>query len=273
MRIKKIISGGQTGADRAALDFAIKSGIPYGGWVPKGRIAEDGIIPETYELHEAPTQTYERRTELNVVNSDGTLIISRGELSGGSAMTKKLAEVHHKPCLHINLTAVPDFRAAIDIKRWMEAHDVGILNVAGPRASKDPDIYDAVMKILEAVFLLRVTDDDVSDLIYRQFGHKQEPLKERSPEIVDHAVDRLIAEMPLKDKVRLAAMAEDDLKKLHSSLELYIRNNFRLWDDSRLLESCRELSGNKDLQPDEAARLIIRQLWEKLKTTHRIRIA
>lgn len=272
MRIKKIISGGQTGVDRAALDFAIKNGIPHGGWVPKGRIAEDGIILEQYHMQEAPTEDYERRTELNIVNSHGTLIISHGELGGGSALTQKFAETHQKPCLHINLTAMPDFRAAIDIKRWIKQHDIQILNIAGPRASKDAGIYDAAMKILEAVFLLRVMDDDVPDLIYKQFGNKEASLKERFPEIVDEAVNKLIAEMSLKDKVRLAGLSEDDLKNLHSSLELYIRNNYRLWKDSKLLESCRELSGNKDLQADEASRFIIKQLWEKLKKTHRIRI-
>jgi hypothetical protein len=99
MMIKKIISGAQTGADRAALDFAIKNDIPHDGWVPKGRIAEDGIIPEKYNVHEAPTQDYRRRTELNVVHSDGTLILTHGELSGGSALTRTFAQKHKKPYL------------------------------------------------------------------------------------------------------------------------------------------------------------------------------
>ena len=82
--IVKIISGGQSGVDRAALDAAIRLGIPHGGWVPKGRLAEDGPLPETYSLRETPTAVYAERTEKNVVDSDGTLIISRGELTGGS---------------------------------------------------------------------------------------------------------------------------------------------------------------------------------------------
>jgi len=92
--IKKIISGGQTGADRAALDFAIEVGIPHGGWVPKGRKAEDGEIPDKYSLQEMATSSYPARTEKNVIDSDGTLIISHGRLSGGSLSTKKVADEH-----------------------------------------------------------------------------------------------------------------------------------------------------------------------------------
>ena len=88
--IKKIISGGQTGADRAALDFALKLGIPHGGWIPKGRIAEDGPLPEIYRLQEMPTDSYEARTEQNVLDSDGTLIVARGKLTGGTDYTRQM---------------------------------------------------------------------------------------------------------------------------------------------------------------------------------------
>ncbi len=88
--IKKIISGGQTGADRAALDVALKLGISHGGWIPKGRKAEDGPLPDKYQLREMPTGSYPKRTEQNVLDSDGTLIIARGKLTGGSDLTRKM---------------------------------------------------------------------------------------------------------------------------------------------------------------------------------------
>jgi len=88
--IKKIISGGQTGADRAALDVAIKLSIPHGGWIPKGRKAEDGPLPEIYKLKEMPTDSYPARTEQNVIDSDGTLIIARGKLTGGTDYTRQM---------------------------------------------------------------------------------------------------------------------------------------------------------------------------------------
>ena len=92
----KIISGGQTGADRAALDFAIKHNIPHGGWMPKGRKAEDGPLPDRYQLEEMPTASHRARTEQNVIDSDGTVIISHGILTGGSAYTAKMARKHSR---------------------------------------------------------------------------------------------------------------------------------------------------------------------------------
>jgi len=150
--IAKIISGGQTGADRAALDFAIKHNIPHGGWVPKGRKTEDGTLPEKYQLQEMPTGDYSKRTEQNVLDADGTLIVSHGMLTGGSALTEFLAEKHAKPCLHIDLNLLSMQEAAQITNKWIERHGLKVLNVAGPRGKKDPKIYDATMRLLENTF-------------------------------------------------------------------------------------------------------------------------
>jgi hypothetical protein len=99
--ISKLISGGQTGADRAALDVAIDLGIPHGGWLPKGRKTEAGRLPAKYQLNELPTDSYPKRTEQNVIDSDGTLIVSHGPLTGGSDYTRQMAEKHGKPLMHI----------------------------------------------------------------------------------------------------------------------------------------------------------------------------
>src|SRR4051812_7853330 len=100
---EKIISGGQTGADRAALDFALQRHIPHGGWCPKGRLAEDGGIPPRYQLRETPGPDSIQRTEWNVRDSDGTVIFSIKELlSGGSKQTARLVARHRKPCLHLS---------------------------------------------------------------------------------------------------------------------------------------------------------------------------
>lgn len=153
-RVVKIISGGQTGADRAALDFAIKHNIPHGGWLPKGRKTEDGTLPETYQLKEMPTPDYSKRTEQNVLDSDGTLIVSHGFLTGGSALTQFLAEEHEKPCVHIDLNLLSTEEAAHVINKWIQRHKLKVLNVAGPRASKDPKIYQATMDLLGKAVLL-----------------------------------------------------------------------------------------------------------------------
>ena len=149
--IKKIISGGQTGADRAALDAAIALGIPHGGWIPKGRKTEKGILPDRYHLQEMPTASYPKRTEKNILDSDATLIINHGNLTGGSSLTRKFAKQHGKPWLHINLDKLSVQDAIKTLGAWLERHEVKVLNVAGSRASKDPEIYDATIKILESI--------------------------------------------------------------------------------------------------------------------------
>ena len=147
--LKKMISGGQTGVDRAALDVAIRLGIAHGGWVPKGRLAEDGPLPAVYKLREMPTDTYAARTEKNVQEADGTLIISRGTPAGGTDYTRKMALKYGKQLLHIDLaTGLQPPAAGALIASWIEMQRIEILNVAGPRASGDPTIYDEATRIL-----------------------------------------------------------------------------------------------------------------------------
>ena len=147
--ITRILSGGQTGADRAALDFAIKHHIPHGGWVPKGRKTEDGTLDQKYQLQKMPTDEYSKRTEKNIVDSDATLILSHASLTGGSALTQSLADKHGKPCIHIDLSKVDIRKAVLIINIWIHRYKIKVLNIAGPRASKDPMIYQAVTELLE----------------------------------------------------------------------------------------------------------------------------
>ena len=151
MTITKIISGGQTGVDRAALDAALESGIPHGGWVPKGRRAEDGIVPQKYNMMEMPTEWYAGRTERNILDSDGTLILSRGSLTEGSDLTRQLAIKHARPWIHTDLERMGADEAVKRIKAWIERQGICVLNVAGPRASKDPGIYSLTRDILKRV--------------------------------------------------------------------------------------------------------------------------
>jgi len=143
--IDKIVSGGQTGVDRAALDAAFSLTIPCGGWCPAKRWAEDGPIDERYPLTETTSEQYAQRTKWNVRDSDGTLIISNGPLTGGTRSTHLLAEQHHKPCWIINLSDGIDSDA---IRQWLETNDIKILNVAGPRESSQPGIYNRARQVL-----------------------------------------------------------------------------------------------------------------------------
>jgi len=141
----KIVSGGQTGVDRGALDAAIELGIPHGGWCPRGRLAEDGRIPGRYRLSETDSPEYPVRTERNVLDSDATLILYCGRLSGGTELTLRLAEKHEKPCLVVDLDDPPDFDAA---RRWLAETGPGTLNVAGPRESQSPGIAARAIQFL-----------------------------------------------------------------------------------------------------------------------------
>ena len=134
----KIISGGQTGVDRAALDVALELGISCGGWCPNGRIAEDGAIDPLYPLVETVSPGYFERTEKNVIDSDGTLILNQGPLNGGTALTVEYLERHCKPYLVIDLG---NGNHPAEVIVWMKACGIKTLNVAGPRESKWPGIY------------------------------------------------------------------------------------------------------------------------------------
>ena len=146
----KIISDGQTGADRAALDWAIAHGVPHGGWCPKGRKAEDGAIASDYRLTETPSADYTQRTEWNVRDSDGTVVFSiAAVLAGGSKTTEELAEKHGKPCLHLSAQSDGDTASEL-LRQFIVQHGIRVLNVAGPQASKEPDVGGFVTRILTA---------------------------------------------------------------------------------------------------------------------------
>ena len=148
----KIISGGQTGADRAALDAAMESDVATGGWVPKGRKAEDGPIADTYSnLTETDSAHYETRTRFNVRDSDATLILTHGELHGGSRFTRDEAESQGKPYQHVDLNHYTIDEAVELIRDWLEGLDGTTLNVAGPRESSDPKIYKATKEIVRGI--------------------------------------------------------------------------------------------------------------------------
>ncbi|AOY02208.1 hypothetical protein BJP62_05175 [Jeongeupia sp. USM3] len=146
-----IVSGGQTGADRGALDFAITHGYTHGGWAPRGREAEDGVIPAKYQLIELTDGGYRQRTRRNVEDSDGTLIINLGELDGGTKATRIFAEQMGKPCLIVQLDAGVTVEVASSVLAWLREHAIRTLNVAGPRESKRLGIYRLTVELLQTV--------------------------------------------------------------------------------------------------------------------------
>ena len=145
----KIISGGQTGVDRAALDAAIAVGLSYGGIIPKGRLAENGKVPEKYNLTEANNPTYEYRTEQNVIHSDATLILGHSPMTGGTSITNEFCHKHSKPHLFIDLKHPHPEQKILE---WIKTTQPKALNIAGPRESKFPGVYKIARILLEKIF-------------------------------------------------------------------------------------------------------------------------
>ncbi len=275
MQVKKIISGAQTGADRAALDFAIEYNIPCGGWVPAGRQAEDGRIPDHYTIWEMEDGGYVERTEQNVKDSDGTLIFSHGELTGGSLLTREFAEKHGRPWLHIDFNQLLAFDAAIDVNDWIAEYSIEILNIAGARASKDPDIYQEVYKILETVFYVSIISDAMPDVVNRpeEMSGPEGGAGRDYPAGVEEAVDFLLAELTPKNKARIASMSEGRLSDAGLSLGQRVYRKFGLNAGNRtLLEACRAFAGKPSLDADGAAMLIVRELRDRLRQMGHLRI-
>ncbi|MCU0710533.1 MAG: putative molybdenum carrier protein [Pirellula sp.] len=155
----KIFSGGQTGVDRAALDTAIELGIPHGGWCPKGRLSEDGVIPSQYHLVEMDSNLYADRTRQNIIDSEGTLILYHDRLQGGTLLTSRFAEQQNKPCHKVRLPRTSirlDSRSlATKVKAarsWLQENKIQTLNIAGPRGSKEPEIYFKAKEFLRLLF-------------------------------------------------------------------------------------------------------------------------
>lgn len=271
--ITKIISGEQTGADQGALDAATKMGILNGDCIPADPITEDGTLPNKHTLQEMSTDSYSKRTEQNVIDSDGTVILSHGDLTGNSKLTFNLAEKHRKPCLHIDLNKTSVFIASSQINSWAVAHGIEVLNVTGATASEDPEIYKDAFYIIEGAILLGLVDakdgETVNDFSNEEYLEKLPvPLK-----TVEEAVDRLISELSLKDRVTIANQNIDELLKLHNNLSIYVKNAFRLdYENKELLESCTAMSEYPIYSTDDVATVIIGVLYKKLIETHKMRL-
>ena len=265
--LRKIISGGKAGADRAALDVAIKMNIPHGGWIPKGRRTEKGPLPSKYLLQEMQSSSYAERTEKNVIDADGTVIFSHGTLTGGSELTRHLAHKHRRPCLHFDLNRVIAFNAAQQLNSWLQDNQIEVLNVAGTRGSHDPRIYRATTDVLQTAFYMEIIDGSGPN------NHPQPSLlgmpqrHHRLPSTVDQAVNLMLSELSFKDKSKIANVSEKNVSHL---LDWFGTNTQQFLglagDNMKLLQDCRDITGKATIGVDAAALMILKRIWKKLRT-------
>lgn len=271
--LKKIISGGNTRADRAVLDAAIKLGVAHGGWIPKGRPAETGNLPEDYDLREMPTDDYSECIKQNVKDSKGTLIIFYGTLTDDLYCAERETLKHKHQLLGVDLNQTIAFHAASLVNDWIQMRRIDVLYVVAPSSAANLHAEKHTKLMLERALIL----DLMNVSSHRTIGDysKRDYINGRPaiPKTIHDAVERLIAEMTLKDKVVIANMTHDELVDLNSNLGAYIRNAFRLWSgNNELLKSCRFVSKNNKLNVDEASYAIIDVLWERLQKTHKLKV-
>jgi hypothetical protein len=254
MIVKKIISSGHTGADRAALDVAIKLDIPYGGWISKEHSRSDPMIVEKYQLQEMPFAGTLDLAEKNVLESDALLIISKGKLTGHAEVSRKLALISRRHLLHMDLYTTPTLQVVSIISSWLRLNQVEILCVTGPEAMKDPRIYKETMYLLENAlrvnFLKNIIDKFLDD-------------PSASTRNVDEMVNRMISEMSLKQKVSVANLKTREIQTLQYALDLYINSR-------------RETSNISDMKKtgvyaDETVTVIVETLRNRLQKTHALR--
>ena len=271
--LKKIISGGQVGADQAGLDAAIKYNFPHGGWIQKGRKTQSGILPDKYHLKEMSVSGYKERIEKNAIESDGTVIISHGNLAGGADYSQKMTEKHNRPCLHIDLNVTPAFMASSEINTWIIDNNIEVLNVTGSRASEDSNVYKDTVYIIEGAILLSLVNaksgEHLSDYDRKELLDKLPIL----PKTVDEAVDQLISDLDLEARVKIAKMSLDDLVSLHTNLYVYCKNAFGIQSvNTELLVDCRSISNKPIYNEDEATVVILGVLWQRLQETHKLKV-
>jgi len=233
--ITKIISGDQTGAGQAILDVVKKLGILYG-----------------------TGSTIEHR----ITESDATLLISYGNLTGDLAFIEDIAAKLSRASLHINLLKTPGLKGAKIISAWVKKHQIETLNIEGTPAESFDRMKDAVSDMIEKAYLLLKLEDDVGE----------DGLPVDIPRTIEDAVDHLDSILGLRDKASMARMPESRLDALYFSIANYIKDEFRLDRNTALLDSCESASNKDDVHQDHAPHAIIKALWERLQKTHALRV-
>lgn len=253
--VKTIVSGGWPGADQAALDAAIKLGIPYSGWIPDNGSPKDGKAPAKYQLHEMATTRLADAIEKNTLESNASLIISHGMPAGRSALTRKLAMKNGRRWMHIDLHATHAVQAISIVSSWIRLYDIEVLNVTGSSASKDPGIYHATMSLLVKTLCVNLIKENIDGF----FADHTADFR-----TVKNAMDHLVSELSFKQKVIIANFKVAEMEMLQYALDLYIGSHPKMTPADTV--------DKPGLLIDANHTVIMEKLWGKLRKTHGLRI-
>jgi len=268
--LTQIISGGQTGADRAALDTAIKFNIPHGGWITRGRRTEEGPLSDKYRLKEMVSRDYPSRTRQNILDSHGTIIISRGPLTGGSKLTHTAAMVAGRPVCHIDLMTQDIFEAALILHSFVLENHLGVLNVAGPRASHDPAIYFDVKSVMESMLYLVYLDKEAENDSEMDWPAVSEQGDARD---ADQAVEWITNDLSLKTRTLVGRMDDARVGDVYFSMLDYIKVRTGLdRENSRLFTCLGKGRDRLEYTPEDGAMDIVKALKSYLALHHNLRI-
>jgi len=271
--LKKIISSGQTEAELAALDAAIKLEVPHGGWIPKRKLTETGALPAKYRLQEMPTHTYSECIEQNVIDSKGTLILSCGKPTGNLDFAREMTLKHRHQLLGIDLDLTNFIEAASLVHDWIQLRRIDALYVTGSGAAVNPDVGNHTTFIVESAILLGLMNAAPGSQIVHDSTEETSGKSFDMPKTLNEAVDQIILEMSLKDRVKLANLKREDMEPFGVTFRIFIQNRlFQKGANRDLIKSCIAASGNDDLNESGAAFVIIEKLWERLKETHKLKI-
>jgi len=267
--IRKIVSNGRIGVARGALDAALALDIPHGGWGLPATVRVDEPLPEKYNLREMKTKSNTRCIERNVLETDGTLILTfADEMPEEALAARKSADKHHLPWILINLEKTGTFQAAQDIHEWLKEKEIHVIHVVGATEGTMKKRADkTTSSLLEAVYYLGLIESNMTATSRPITDDGMQP-----PASIDDIVTLLLTEMSLKDRVIVANMKEDQLELLWPTLGRHIQIRLEHWRQSAQSVSALEKIEEEAAGTNDISTLIIKKVWEKLRITHRLRI-
>jgi hypothetical protein len=271
--IEKIISSGLTGPEKAALDAALKYGVPHGGWIHFIHSEERNKLRETYNLELIPALDPRAAIRQNISDADGTLLLTAGRPTGDADYARHLTLKRGLQMLGLDMGQYAHIEAGSLIASWMELHHVRRVYVTGTGDDAAGRAYHQSRKIIEAAITIYYAKPHSRKASPPADSRRSVDGRKNWPASVDQAVKQLLDDLFLRDRTRISTMEPLNLDELHPTLGQYIRETYGLLSGNHaLLKSCMNVTHAREMVPDEASAIIIKELWKALQQTHRLRI-